>query len=112
MQLLLILTIILLHPQLFMLVALLPLHAMVIIFFVTPIAHLYMNGMNTWIGLTLLVGDVLVPSISGSMYTLAFLIGLVSCYCSIILVEQVIYAAEKDQKWMPWAAACALIQGG
>jgi hypothetical protein len=62
-------------------------------------------------GLTVLNGDPLIPTKNGSIITLSFLIGLVSCWCALILVEQVIYTADKQQRWWPWALACALLQG-
>jgi hypothetical protein len=63
-------------------------------------------------GMTVLIGDNLIPSSNGSIMTLAFVIGLVACWSSLILVEQVMYSAEKQQRWWPWALACALVQGG
>jgi NO-binding membrane sensor protein with MHYT domain len=63
-------------------------------------------------GQTVLIGDNLVATTNGSIMTLAFVIGLVACWSALILVEQVLYAAEKQQRWWIWATACALVQGG
>jgi hypothetical protein len=68
------------------------------------------GGMLT--GFTMLIGDDLVPTQNGAITTLAFVIGLVSCWCALILVEQILYAANKGERYWPWAIAMGIIQGG